>query len=176
MLTWHRTTIFVMVASSLVQSQLVIENPKHLEISEPQAQALYLTTTRVMEEEFHSPGTLENRFRMRLVLGQKPERFTIDDPSGNGSIYLEKWNGGKFAVAAMRLAIQHLLVPERQKRMLEEIGRRTREIAPVSADRLRKEGAPAGPLSSDRDDCFTTMMNAGAHAVNCKPTVVAPRR
>src|SRR5882757_3374331 len=28
-------------------------------------------------------SALENTFRLRLVLGEKPERFTIDDPSGN---------------------------------------------------------------------------------------------
>ncbi len=76
---------------------------------------------------------------MRLVLGEKAERFTIDDPSGNGTIYLEKWNEGRFGVAAMRLAVQHLLGPDRQKRMLEEIVRRTHEIAPIKAGQLRNE-------------------------------------
>jgi hypothetical protein len=176
MLACRWTTVLLVVASSLVRAQLTIENPKHLDVPEERAQAVFLTTTRVMEDEFRSPRVLENRFRMRLVLGETPERFTIDDPFGNGSLYLESWNEGKFAVAAMRLAIQHLLVPERQKRMLEEIGRRTREIAPVSAGRLRKEGASALPLSDDQDDCVARMTNAAVHGVNCKPAGIVPRR
>jgi hypothetical protein len=88
-----------------MRAQLVLENPKHLDVSEQQAQVLFLATNRVLEAEFHAPGTLENTFRMRHVLGEKAERFTINDPSGNGTIDLEKWNEGRFAVAAMRLAL-----------------------------------------------------------------------
>ncbi len=123
-----------LLACSLMRAQLVLENPKHLDVSEQQAQVLFLATNRVLEAEFHAPGTLENTFRMRHVLGEKAERFTINDPSGNGTIDLEKWNEGRFAVAAMRLAVQHLLVPERQKRTPEEIVGRTREIAPIKTD------------------------------------------
>jgi hypothetical protein len=123
-----------LLASSLMRAQLVLENPKHLDVPEQQAQVLFLATNRALEAEFHAPGTLENTFRMRLVLGEKAERFTINDPSGNGTIDLEKWNEGGFAVAAMRLAVQHLLVPERQKRTPEEIVGRTREIAPIKTD------------------------------------------
>jgi len=114
------------------------KTPSIWTVPEQQAQVLFLTTNRVVEAEFHAPGTLENTFRMRLVLGEKAERFTIDDPSGNGTIYLEKWNEGRFAVAAMRLAVQHLLGPDRQKRMLEEIGHHARR---AGGSDLRRAGS-----------------------------------
>lgn len=175
MLAMHRTTVLLLLASSLVQAQLVLENPKHLDVPEHQAQAIFLTTMRVMESEFHSPGTLENTFRMRLVLGEKPERFTIDDPSGNGTVYMERWNEGRFAVTAMRLAIQHLLAPERQKRMLEEIVRRAHEIAPIKAAQLREEAMPS-VIPESNDDCINAMTNAAVHGTNCRPAILLRRR
>ena len=105
---------------------------------------------------------------------EKAERFTIDDPSGNGTIYLEKWNEGKFAVAAMRLSVQHLLGPDRQKRMLEEIVRRTHEIAPVKAAQLRNERVPA--LMPDvQNGCIGQVTNAAVRGVNCRPSTIVPR-
>ena len=174
MLALHRTTALLLLGSSLVRAQLVIENPKHLEVPEQQAQAVFLTTMRVMEKEFHSQGALENTFRMRLVLGEKPERFTIDDASGNGTVYMERWNEGKFAVTAMRLSIQHLLVPERQKRMLEEIVRHTHEIVPVTVSQLREERAPS-VIPESQDTCINGMTNAAVRNVNCRPVPVARR-
>jgi hypothetical protein len=79
MLAVHWTSVLLVAASSLVRAQLVIENPRHLDVPEQQAQVLFQTTTRVLESEFHSPGALENIFRMRLVLGEKAERC----PKGN---------------------------------------------------------------------------------------------
>jgi hypothetical protein len=174
MLVLHRTTALLLLGSSLVGAQVVIENPKHLEVSEQQVQAVFLTTVRVVEKEFHSQSALENTFRLRLVLGEKPERFTIDDPSGNGTVYMERWSEGKFAVTAMRLSIQHLLFPERQKRMLEEIARRTHEIAPVTASQLREEGVPS-VISESHDNCVRTMTNAAVHSVNCRPVTIMGR-
>ncbi len=93
MLAVHLMSVLSLAASSLAWAQLVIENPGHLDMPEQQAQVLFLTTNRVLESEFHSPGALENAFRMKFVLGEKAERFTIDDSSGNGTIYLEKSAG-----------------------------------------------------------------------------------
>ena len=164
----YRTTVLLLFTSSLLNAQLAIENPKHLDVSEAQAQALFLTTTRVMEKEFNVPGALENKFRMRLVLGQTPERFTIDDPAGNGTLYLERWNEFKFTATTMRLAIQQLLVPERQQRMLDVIVRRAHEIAPVSAAELHSEKINL-PKPKLRDDCIGRMTNAAIPGVPCKP-------
>jgi len=180
MLGWHRTIALLMVASAMARAQLTIENPKHVEISEQDAQVLFLTTSRVIETEFHSPGTLENKFHVKLVLGQPGERFTIDDASGNGTIYLERWNDGRFAVAVMRLAMQHLLVPDRQKRMLIEIQRRSREIAPVPAGKLANQRipAPAEPTLSagaPSDNCVGSITNAAARQPPCRPVPIAAR-
>lgn len=137
---------------------------------EQQVHALFLNINRVMEAEFHSPGNLETKFRVRLVLGQPQERFTIDDPFGNGTIYLERWNEGRFAVSTMRLALQHLLGPDRQKKMLEEIGRRTRATAPVSAEQLRQHGAiatPAPDLAPFPDACISGVTHAALRGDSC---------
>jgi hypothetical protein len=167
MYAWHRTVVLLLAASSWVQGQLIVENPKHLNIPEEQAKALFLTTTRVMEKEFNVPGALENKFRMKLVLGEAQERFTIDDAQGNGTLYLERWNEFKFATVTMRLAIQQLLVPERQKRMLDAIARTTSEIAPISAADLRTEKIVT-PLPRSSDGCIARMSDAGVGGVPCR--------
>ena len=174
MLPWHRTTVLLVLASSLVRAQLAVENPKHLDVPEAQAQALFLTTTRVMEKEFNVPGALENKFRMKLVLGQTPERFTIDDAAGNGTLYLERWNEFKFTTVTMRLAIQQLLVPNRQQKMLDAIVRRAHEIAPVSAAELRQEGIDL-PQPKSSDDCITRITNSAVSGIPCKPGQVTRR-
>ena len=174
MLAWQRTTWLLLLTSSLVRAQLTIENPKHLNVPESQAQALFVTTTRVMEKEFNAPGALENKFHMKLVIGEKPERFTIDDPAGNGTLYLESWNEFKFATVTMRLAIQQLLVPERQQRMLDVIVRRAHEIAPVSAAELHNEriGLLQQPAQGG---CLGQMANAAVPGMPCKPGRGAPQ-
>ena len=174
MLAWQRTTWLLLLTSSLVRAQQTIENPKHLNVPESQAQALFVTTTRVMEREFNAPGALENKFHMKLVIGEKPERFTIDDPAGNGTLYLERWNESKFTTVTMRLAIQQLLVPERQQRMLDVIVRRAHEIAPVSAADLHNEKfvMPSGEI---RNDCLGQMTNAAVPGMPCKPGRGAPQ-
>ena len=162
----HRTAAWLLLLSSFAQAQLKIENPQHQDVPESQAQALFQTTTQVLEAEFHTPGALENTFRMRLVLGDKAERFTIDDPQGNGTLYMDRWNEGKFAVATMRLAIQHLLGPERQKRMLDEIVKRTREVAPVSAADLRREKI-ALPMPPSLSPCIQRITDAAIGGTPC---------
>ena len=169
----YRTVVLLLFASSLLSAQLAIENPKHLDVSEAQAQALFLTTTRVMEKEFNAPGALENKFHMKLVLGQTPERFTIDDPAGNGTLYLERWNEFKFTATTMRLAIQQLLVPERQQRMMDVIVRRAHEIAPVSAATLRHETVDVA-LPQSSDECVSRITNAALSGIPCKPGARLP--
>ena len=176
---WRRTAMLLVVASGWLHGQLTIENPKKMEISEQQAQVLFLNISRVMESEFRSPGALESRFRVRLVLGEANERFTVDDAFGNGTVYLSKWNEGRFAVSTMRLAVQHLLGPDRQKKMLEEIVRRTRATATVSATQLRREGAPpmaAPDITPFSDPCATGITNAAVRGGPCgQPRPVSVR-
>jgi len=50
MLAMHRTTVLFLLASSMMRAQLVLENPKHLDVPEQQAQVLFLTTARVLGE------------------------------------------------------------------------------------------------------------------------------
>ena len=62
----YRTAVLLVLASSLLRAQLAIENPKHLDVSEAQAQALFLTTIRVMEKEFNVPTKAFEQFKERL--------------------------------------------------------------------------------------------------------------
>src|SRR5262249_55326415 len=163
----HRTTVLLLLASSLMQGKLEIVNPKHLDVPAAPALALFQSTTRIMEKEFNVPGAFENKFHMRLVLGQTSERFTIDDPAGNGTLYLERWNEFKFTATTMRLAVQQLLVPERQQKMLDLIVRRAHEIAPVSAVDLGQEKM-AAPQQHLQDDCIGRIANAAVPGVPCR--------
>jgi len=169
MLASNRMTLFLLLASSWVPAQLVVENPKHLDLPEPQAQVLLRTTARLVEQEFHRPGALENKFHLRLVLGQTPEHFTVDDPAGGGAIYLERWDEGKFALATMQIAIQRLLPPERQQQVLQEILRRARGVAPVDAARLRKEDVPGPQLDASplEDECVAAIANMSLRGRPC---------
>ncbi len=163
---------FLVFACASLQAQLTIENPKHLEVPEHLAQALFLTASRITETEFHSPASRENRPRIRLVLGQSPERLTEDDSFGNGTIYLERWNETKFAFAAMRLAVLRIVGPKRQERMLKEIVRRAHDIAPVPVAALREETKPS-PRLSTQHPCFDDIINATARGRPCGPPGIA---
>lgn len=174
-----RMAALLVAASAWAHGQLTIENPKRIEIAEPQAQTIFLNINRVMESEFHSPGSLDSKFRVRLVLGEKDERFTIDDAFGNGTVYLSKWNEGRFAVSTMRLALQHLLGPERQNKVLSEVMRRTRATSPVSAMQLRHENVPTEPapeLAPFADPCAAGITNAAVRGGPCgQPRPVSAR-
>lgn len=174
MLGVHWAAALLVIAVSWLRAEMVIENPKHLDVPEEQAQAVFLTTCRVLENEFHQPGALEDKFRVKLVLGQTPERFTIDDPNGNGTVYLERWNEAKFAASTMRLGIQHLLAPERQLRMVQDIVRRAHEIAPVSAKALGKQSTPSAAPRSE-DPCIPAMTNPAIGRVPCGPVIPQSR-
>lgn len=167
-----RTAALVLLTSVCLRAQLIIENPKHLDVPAAQAQTLFLNINRVVEKEFHSRGSLENRFRVRLVLGEPQERLAIDDALGNASLYMEHWDEGKFAVSTMRLAVQHLLAPDLQKKILEEAVRRTRQEAPVSATQLRQQGTPAvaPPNSySSPDVCAASGIRGGPCMTTQRP-------
>jgi hypothetical protein len=169
-------TATLVLASSSLPAQLKIENPKRLDVPEHLAQALFLTTSRMMEAEFHSPGSAENQLRMRLVLGETPERLIEDDPFGNGTIYLERWNENKFAFAAMRLAILHLLGAKRQEHILQEIVGRSHKIAPVSAAQLPKEPQPQPSLPlTTHSSCVRQITDASAVGIPCGPPRTASR-
>ncbi len=164
--------LLLIFACASLQAQLTIENPKHLEVPEHLAQALFLTASRVTETEFHSPASPENRPRMRLVLGQTPERLTEDDRFGNGTIYLERWNETKFTFAAMRLAVLRIVGSKRQERMLREIVRRAHDIAPVPAAELHKETKPTPRLPTQRT-CYEEITDVTGRGHFCGPPEIA---
>lgn len=169
----YRTAAVVLLTGVCLRAQLTIENPRHLDVPVAQAQTLFLNINRALESEFQSRGLLENKFRVRLVLGEPVERFAIDDALGNASVYLERWDEGKFAVSTTRLAMQHLLPPDKLKKVLEEAVRRTRQEAPISAAQLRQQGAPAVAPPSDHsgsDACVASGVRGGDCMTIRRPT------
>jgi|SRR5215470_7466267 len=172
---WVRYGIsaLLVVASTLLQAQLTIENPKHLEVPDPLAQALFLTASRVVETEFHCLASAENTLRIRLVLGQTTEHLTENDSFGNGSIYLERWDENKFAFAAMRLVLLRIIGPHRQERMLREIVSRAHDIAPVRPAELHKETTPSSDLSTQRS-CLEEITDARGRGRPCGPLGIPP--
>jgi hypothetical protein len=101
---------------------------------------LYQTTFRVVAQEFRLRDSSDLRFPVTLVLGDPNERVLGDELNKVYVIYMERWDEAKFALAASRIAVQHLVSEERKNRIVHEILRRSNQIAPLPlpASQLRR--------------------------------------
>jgi hypothetical protein len=158
------------VASSLSVAQLRVENPKHLDYPEAKAKVLLSMACRVVAEEFHAQNQSEIEYPMTLVLGVKDEHWTEDESSHAYTLYLNDWNEAKFAVAAMRLALQRLITRDRRKRLTKEILRRSDQIAPVEASKLHgSRSADDRSFWGDNqgDNCFDGVREPAVRDTSC---------
>ncbi len=158
------------VASSLSVAQLRVENPKHLDYPEAKAKVLLSTACRVVAEEFHVQNQSEVEYPMTLVLGVKDEHWTENEESHTYTLYLNDWHEAKFAVAAMRLALQRLITRDRRERLMKEILRRSDQIAPVAASKLHgSRSADGRSLWGDNqgDDCFDGLRESAVRDTSC---------
>ena len=115
---------------------LTIVNPNQLDIPDERARVLLRTTCQLVAEEFHQkPKHVE--ITMTLVLGDPDERYSINK-KGQLTMYLGRWNEGKFVNGVITSAIQWMASLPMRNQMLTEIVRRTDQIVPVSANRLRR--------------------------------------
>lgn len=133
-----------------VLAQVHIQNPKHLPVPEEKAQVIFNTACRVVADEFHVPHS-QLAFSLVLVLGEESQRYTANEETGTYAVYLRQWDPVQFADSAMRLAVQRLVPPQRRNRMLTAILFRSREIAPISVEEIRKgvgRPQPAGPATA----------------------------
>ena len=67
----------------------------------------------------HDSSKLE--FPLTLVLGERNERYTVDDNNGAYTIYLDDWNEAHFASSALMLVVHHR-EEEAQKRKFQLYG------------------------------------------------------
>jgi hypothetical protein len=108
-----------------------------VDVPEGKVNILYQATFRVVAHEFHLPNSSTPRVPIRLVLGDPNERVSGDEVAHAYVIYMESWNEAKFALAASRIALQHLVSEDRKQRMVSDILRSANQVAPVPFQALR---------------------------------------
>jgi hypothetical protein len=122
-------------ADALARARVRIVNRQHQEVPETRVRVLLLTTCRVVAEEFHRhPDEVD--LKLTLVMGDRDERSMIDK-DGNLSLYMDRWNEGKFVDGVITGAVQQLTTLRTRQKMFTDILRRTDGIAPVSVNQLR---------------------------------------
>jgi hypothetical protein len=132
-----RLAAFALILSACVGWAQVKIQSNGVDVPADKVNVLYNTTFHVVAEEFHLRDNADLRFPVTLVLGDSNERVLGDEVSKTYVIYMERWNEAKFALAASRIAVQHLVSEERKNRMVSEIVRRSDQVAPVSLQALR---------------------------------------
>ena len=138
-------------ADALDRARVIIVNRQHQEVPEARVRVLLLTTCRVVAEEFHRhPDEVD--LKLTLVVGDREERSMIDK-DGNLSLYMDRWNEGKFVDGVITGAVQQLTTRKKRQKMFTDILRRTDGIAPVSVNQLRSDALhrPSPGLSLDAD-------------------------
>lgn len=108
-----------------------------VDVPEEKVNLLYNATFHVVAEEFRVHDNADLRFPVTLVLGDRNERVSGDEVNKTYVIYMDRWNEAKFALAASRIAVQHLVSEERKNRIVEQIVRRADQISPVALQALR---------------------------------------
>ena len=150
-------------------NMLTIVNPNQLDIPDERARVLLLTTCRLVAEEFHQkPKHIE--ITMTLILGAQDERYSVDK-KGRLTMYLARWDEGKFVNGVITSAIQWMASLQTRNQMLTEILRRTDQIVPVSANQLRR---PAENSTLQTGGTYPTCISAVA-MTPCSAVTRPPR-
>jgi hypothetical protein len=162
------TVLFLlMLASSCMFAQLTIDNPKHLNFPESQAQVLLEMSCRAVAKELHLADESKIRFGLRLVIGQEDERFSFDEKTGTPTLFLREWDAGKFATAAVRFAVRRSIGPERQQEIILDMLRRSEKIAPVSAAHLHGFVELKSQSPQRGNDCLRGIADSSLREVHC---------
>lgn len=147
-------------ASELARDRLTIVNPHHYDVPEDRVRVLFLTTCRVVAEEFHRHPS-EVDLKLTLVIGDKSERSMID-LDGHLTLYMDRWSEGKFVDGVITGAVQQLTTLQARTKMFNDILRRSDQIAPVSVNQLRG-GGPSNrsiPTVNLGPDCFSAVTDS----------------
>ena len=93
-------------SSSPVDGFFTIHNPHNQTLSYPEAETIYLSACRVVEQQFSRADPV--RPRLSLLLGSENDRVYYP----KREIQLRKWDKYKFAEGVVLLAVEALLSPE----------------------------------------------------------------
>jgi len=85
-----------------------VRNPRNQAMPYAQAETIYLSACRVVEQEFHRAESL--RPRLTLVLGANRDALYYP----NREIQLRKWDGYRFAQGVVLLAVDDMLPRDKQ--------------------------------------------------------------
>jgi hypothetical protein len=128
-------------------AQITIRNPQRFEVpQEENVQILFNTVCKVVAEELHEREPSKFEFPLTLVLGAADEHVVEDEDNRFYAIYMNQWNEVKFAISAMRLAVQRTVPRSRRDKMVVEILRRSSRIQPVPLKSLRDHGGNPSPV------------------------------
>ena len=167
----------LVLANSLALAELTIDNPQHVDVPEEKARVLLRLASRAIAKEFHLREQSKTELDLRLVLGEKDERYGIDQESGIPTLYLQQWNETKFASAAVRLAVQKSVDRHREEQMVTDILQRSEQIVAIPANKLRgADLSPRRPLLRDEQPCITGIRDASEKEVLCNPLPPIRRR
>jgi len=124
------------LTTSMSWAQVKIQS-NGADVPEEKVSALYNATFHVVAQEFHLQDSSDLRFPVTLVLGDRNERVLGDEVSKVYVIYMNEWNEAKFALAASRIALQHLVSEDRKNRIVSDIVRRADYASHVSEQARR---------------------------------------
>jgi hypothetical protein len=124
--------VFLYLTVSLVHAQLKVENPQHLEFEEDRAQVLHRIICRVVADELHLRES-KTELPVTLVLGEPEERIRVDEDGIPRKLYLKRWDEASFAISDMQLVMQRAVIHDHWQRMMNEVIRRWKQVAPVPA-------------------------------------------
>jgi hypothetical protein len=162
-----------LLATSISFAQLVVDNPKHLNVSEDQARLLLRMSCRAVAKELHLRESSIPEFNMRLVLGEKDEGFGYEEHTGVPTLFLREWDEKKFVSAALSFAVQRSIDQRRQEQMMLEVLHHYEQTSPISAAQLHKFAASQNALplqqpSQQKDNCLNRISDATARDVGCQ--------
>jgi hypothetical protein len=163
--------VLMMLAASPSGAQLIIVNPKQLEVPLEKANVVLSTACRVVAEEFRLSDPSALRLSLVLVLGEREEHYTVDEKKLEYKLYMKEWDEAKFATLAMRLCVQQLPTREEQPRLLKEILRRSDTISPITANELRRRDAAvrSAPPRGIGSDCVSAVREHPCQNPNSLP-------
>lgn len=160
-------TIIFALATPCAFSQLTIENPRHADIPEAQARVLFQMSLQAVAKELRPGQKTNTEFPLHLVIGTKDESFGFDARTGVPTLFLREWDPIKLTTAAVKLAIQKSVQPERQKQMISEIVSRSKAVAPVSVAQLRGSNESPTSVPPPAIGCVKGIYDAGVSGSPC---------
>ncbi len=94
------------MATAPCAAQLTVVNPKQLAVPQERGTILLGTACRVSRTSSAWAIHRLSGFPLALVLGEREERYTVDEKKLEYKLYMKEWDETKFAALAMHLCVQ----------------------------------------------------------------------